>query len=101
MTDKDIGECAILKESLPQAEVLICLFHALRTFRHDITCEKCGITSGQRTLCLELIQNMAYATSVYTHEGIIYIQFQEDAPKEVVKYMDENWHPIKEEWVFG
>ena len=67
MADKDIGERALLKESLPQAEVL---FHALHTFHHEITCEKCGITSGQRTLCLELIQNMADATSVSTHEGI-------------------------------
>ena len=42
MSDKDIGERDILKAAFPQAEVCIyCLFHALRTFRREITyCEK-------------------------------------------------------------
>lgn len=100
MADKDIGEREILKACLPQAAVLICLFHALRSFRREITCEKFGITSGQRTLCLELIQKMAYATSTAEYASI-YSQLQQDAPKEVVKYMDENWDPIKDEWVIG
>lgn len=56
MADKDIGEREILRRSLPQADIFICLFHALRSFRREITCERFGITSGQRTLCLELIQ---------------------------------------------
>ena len=63
MADKDIGERDVLKQSLPNASVLICLFHTLRSFRREITCEKMGITSGQRTLCLDLVQKMAYASS--------------------------------------
>ena len=43
---------------------------------------------------------MAYATSTSAYEGI-YAQFRHDAPNEVVKYMDENWNPIRDEWVFG
>ena len=27
--------------------------------------------------------------------------FQKDVPMEVVKYLSENWHPIRNEWVMG
>ena len=33
MADKDIGEHDVLKQSLPNASVQICLFHTLRSFR--------------------------------------------------------------------
>ena len=61
MADKDIQEWNVLKSCLPQAVVLTCLFHTLHSFRCEVTYEKMGITSGQRSLCLELIQKMAYA----------------------------------------
>ena len=38
MADKDINEREIIKEVLPNASVLICLFHTLRTFRRDGGC---------------------------------------------------------------
>lgn len=100
MADKDIGERDVLKQSLPNASVLICLFHTLRSFRREITCEKMGITGGQRTLCLDLVQKMAYASSEAQYD-LLHDQFQQDAPKEVVHYFDDNWHPIRSEWVMG
>ena len=56
MVDKDIKECDIFKSCLPNASVLICLFHTLRSLRREVTCDKMGISSGQRTLCLELLK---------------------------------------------
>lgn len=41
---------------------------------------------------------MAYAFSITEYEKI-YSRFEEDAPKEVIAYMAENWNPIKREWV--
>ena len=41
--DKDIGKRDVLKQCLPNACVLICLFHILQLFRIDITCEKLGL----------------------------------------------------------
>lgn len=76
--------------------MVICLFHTLRSFRREVTCEKMGIASGQRTLCLELIQKMAYASETKEYDEI-YSQFQRD----VVTYFNENWHPIAQEWVLG
>ena len=31
----------------------------------------------------------------------IYAQFKEDAPREVFKYIDDNWNSIRSEWVIG
>ena len=100
MADKDIGERDVVKEHLPNAAVLICLFHALRSLRREITCEKMGISSGQRSLCLEMVQKMAYATTE-AHYQELYANYQRSAPKEVVLYLDENWHAIRDEWVLG
>ena len=100
MADKDIGERDVLKLCLPNTSVLICLFHTLRSFKWEITCETMGITAGQRTLCLELVQKMAYALSEDVF-NCLHEQFQIDVPKEVAKYFSENWHPIRNEWVMG
>ena len=37
MADKDLNERDAVKESLPQATMLICMFDTLRTFRREIT----------------------------------------------------------------
>jgi len=100
MADKDIGERDIIKSSIPDAAVLICLFHTLRSFRREITCEKMGITAGQRTACLEMVQKLAYASSAAKYNEL-YEEFQRDAPKEIIAYFNKNWHPIKDEWVLG
>ena len=100
MSDKDIGERDVIKKCLPNVSVLICLFHTLRSFRREVTCEKMGISSGQRTLCLELIQKMAYARSHDEYKNL-HAQFQRDAPREVVIFFKDNWHSIAKEWVLG
>ena len=100
MADKDIRERDVIKQHLPNAAVLICLFHTLRSLRREITCEKMGISSGQRSLCLEMVQKMAYATSE-TQYSDLYADFLRCAPREVVLYFNENWHKIRDEWVLG
>ena len=100
MADKDISERDVIKSSIPDAAVLICLFHTLRSLRRELTCEKMGITAGQRTACLEMVQKLAYASSAAKYTEL-YEEFQRDAPKEVIVYFNKNWHPIKDEWVLG
>ena len=63
MADKDMTERDVLAASFPSAAILIRLYHTLRSFRREITMEKMGITSGQRSTCLEMVQQMAYASS--------------------------------------
>ena len=82
MADKDTGERDVLKQCIPNASVLICLFHTLRSFRREITCEKMGISSGQRSMCLELLQKMCYAYSEMEYNDL-YSQLQSCTPKDV------------------
>ena len=48
MADKDMTERNVLAEELPSAILLICLFHVLRTFRREITCEKWALPQLRR-----------------------------------------------------
>ena len=100
MADKDMTERVVFASAFPQAKLLICLYHTFRSFRREIVTEKMGITSGQRSMCLEMLQQMAYAT---TEEGYleIYTRFCNCAPPTVVEYVAENWHSIHEQWVMG
>ena len=100
MADKDMTEREVFASAFPQAKLLICLYHTFRSFRREIATEKMGITSGQRSMCLEMLQQMAYATS---EEGYseIYTRFCKCAPLTVVEYVAENWHSIHEQWVMG
>lgn len=100
MADKDIQERDVIKQCLPESSVMICLFHTLRSFRREISCEKMGISAGQRTLSLEIVQKLAYASSEAEYDEL-YSQLKQDAPSEVVQYFDLNWHPIRKEWVLG
>jgi len=61
MSDKDMTERNVMKEQFLQANLLICLFHTMRTFQREILCEKLGISQGERVLCLELLSKMTYA----------------------------------------
>ena len=100
MADKDITEREVLAGSFPHAELLICLYHTFRSFRREISSEKMGITSGQRNMCLEMLQQMAYAPSEQKYTEM-YSQFKRCAPSTVVEYFDQSWHPIRKQWTMG
>ena len=100
MSDKDMTERNVIKEQFPQASLLICLFHTLRSFRREISCEKLGISQSERIMCLELISKMAYAQSEESYASF-YDEFIKCAPQRVVDYFNANWHDIHEQWVDG
>ena len=95
MADKDLNERDMLKELLPWAKVLICLFHTLKTFRREITMDTMKISAEMRENCLHFLQKMCYAKSEIEHNGI-YEQFSSIAPVSVKTYFDTNWHLIRE-----
>ena len=58
LTDKDLIEWKVYDELFTAATLQSCLFHVLCSMKHDIHCEKMGITLGQKithTFCLILI----------------------------------------------
>lgn len=96
MADKDFLEREVIKSSFPLAHVLICVFHSLRTFNREITCDKLGITAGQRDTAKEIFQKMVYAKTSSQYEQL-YARLQ-DLPQSVKDYFNDNWHHIKDEW---
>lgn len=55
MTDKDMTERDVIKQQLPQAGLVICLFHTLCTMRREISCEKLGISQSERFMTLVVL----------------------------------------------
>ena len=100
MGDKDLSQRDVLARRFPLAALQICLFHTFRSFRREITTEKMGITSGQRNLSLELLQQLAYCTSAEKYQEI-YFRLCNSVPSTVLEYFNKNWHPIKEQWTMG
>ena len=76
----------------------ICLFHALRSFRREVTCDKLGIRPGERDHSLEVITQLAYSHSEDEYDDH-YANLLESAPKSVINYYNANWHEIRHEWV--
>ena len=95
MTERDL-----LSEKIPTAQLLICLFHVLRTFRLEITCEKMGITAAQRMSVLEIISKLVYSQDQQNYH-VHYQQLKETKLKSVIEYYDQNWHDIRSHWVKG
>ncbi len=100
MADKDGTERNVFASAFPQAKLLICLYHTFRSFRREVVMDKMGISSGQRTLSLEILQQMAYATSEDAYSDI-YSRFCACVPGIVISYFNQNWHTIHEQWVLG
>ena len=59
MSDKDFTERESFSSCFPDAKMLMCLYHALCSFRREVTCEKMFISSAERNLVLEIIQSIA------------------------------------------
>jgi hypothetical protein len=58
MADKDMGERNMLKDELPSASLQICLFHVLRTFKREVTCEKLKISVDERLHMLKILMTL-------------------------------------------
>ena len=100
MADKGMTERNIIKEEIPQAGLLICLFHTMRSFKREITTEKTGISVDERLQVLEIIQSMAHATSEAVYQDL-YEQLMQTRFTAVKEYFIKNWHSIRNEWVEG
>ena len=90
MADKDMMERDVMVAEFPSAELLIYLSHTFRSFHREVIVDKLGITSGQRSMCLELLQQMAYSSSEESYHDI-YVPFCECAPPTVVSYFNTQW----------
>jgi zinc finger SWIM domain-containing protein 3 len=98
MSDKDFVERNVMREEFPQASLLICLFHVLRTFRREVTCERMGIRASQRDLCLDILQQIVYSKSQDEYDQKVEL-LMATGLESVCTYFRNSWDPIKEEFV--
>lgn len=100
ITDKDLKERSVIKSLFPQANLIICLFHTLRTFNREITCDKMGITPDERDFSKKKIEEMCYSKSEEEY-NTLYCHLTSQAPHQIIDYFNKNWHNIREQWVIG
>jgi len=80
----------------PDAKLLICLFHALRTFHREITCDKLGITPQERDQSKVLFEKLCYSDNEEEYQKL-YDTLKSFAPAQIIDYFHKNWHPIRHE----
>ena len=100
LTDKDMVERTVFTKEIPNANLQICLYHVLRTFKREITTDKMGITGGEKTTLLEIIQKLAYSRSEEEYD-VHYEELRATQLHNVLGYYDTNWHEIRKQWVEG
>lgn len=98
ISDKDFTERSVFEKEFPDASLIICLFHTLRSMRREVTCEKLGLLPGERDHALELLTNLAYSSSAEQYDNY-YKDLKSSGLKSVIEYYDINWHPICHQWV--
>lgn len=100
VSDKDMKERSVIREVFPNASLEICLFHSLRTFNRELTCEKRGITPKVRDQVKSIFEKLCYSKNEEEY-SCFYKHLQEVAPNSVLEYFDNNWHDLRNEWVTG
>ena len=56
MADKDISERSLIKKCFPRVALLICLYHALRSFKREISGKAHNLKEGQQHVLKEVFQ---------------------------------------------
>lgn len=98
LSDKDFTERNVFEKEFPMASLIICLFHTMRSFRREISCEKLSLRSGERDYALELMEKLVYSKSPEEYERN-YQVLEGSGLDRVIEYYNKNWLPIKEQWV--
>ncbi|KAG8174278.1 hypothetical protein JTE90_021712 [Oedothorax gibbosus] len=96
--DKDFADRNVFKEKFPQAQIQICLFHALKTFRREIPSRVPDISASVKEDILHIFTDLAYAASEESYD----ISYSKLVPLNIPHleaYYNTNWHSIKNEWV--
>ena len=98
ISDNDFLERDVFNTEFPAESVLLCLFHGLRSFRREVTCDKLGLLSGEQDHALKLITKLVYFKSEVEYSGH-HKDLLKSNLKSVVLCYNANWHPIRHEWV--
>lgn len=98
LTDKGYANLNSVATQFPNATHHFCIFHVGQTFEREVTTKKRNITIAQRHECLRIMNRMVYCESDRGYESL-YNDLQNTQCPEVIRYFDENWGNIQEQWV--
>ena len=98
MSDKDFTEYDAFTSCFSGASLNICLYHTLRTFRREVTCEKLGISSAERLRPLETLSRMAHSKTAIDYDQAL-DELKASNMKILTEYVLQNWDPIKDQWM--
>lgn len=87
----------VIREVYLNINLIILIFHVLRTFGRKVTTEKMGITNNKRKISLDYLEKLVYAR---TDDVFIKPEnkFRESSPQTVGEYYDKNWKHCRNEW---
>ncbi|RUS79430.1 hypothetical protein EGW08_012807 [Elysia chlorotica] len=100
MANKDWVERDVIKEELPHASLLICLFHMLRSFCREVSEKSMCFTQDQRQQALEFLERLAYSANeqqYFKHRDALLALGLHN----VIDYFLKQWDNIRHEWVEG
>lgn len=97
LTEKSLTEKCVLKKYFPKTDLLLCVFHILRTFSKKINAENYPISVDQKTECLKLFQKMQKSETEEEFQKNLCL-FNQIAPDFVKDFYYKNWHYIRAEW---
>ena len=95
MADKDINERNRISEIL-NVPILICLFHALKSFKREMGTLK--LASDVKNSAKSLFEKMCYAQSENDFKENERMFLSLESPS-LVAYYKTHWQPIAPEWV--
>jgi len=84
-----MNEIRVINYIFPDAKLLICLFHALRTFHREIACDKFGITPQERDESKVLFEKLYYSHNKEEYQKL-YNTLKPFAPAQVMDYFHKN-----------
>ena len=68
ISDKDFIERSVYATVFPQIKLQLCLFHVLRSFNRELAIEKMNIRLEDKTICLEILEQLTYSKSEDEYE---------------------------------
>ncbi|XP_065320616.1 uncharacterized protein LOC135928175 [Gordionus sp. m RMFG-2023] len=98
VADKDMADRHAFYDSFPGPSIHICIFHALRIFKREITVDKRNITSSEVKIVLDILQKIVYSKTEDIYNDLHSKLIELDMPL-VSLYFNINWHHIRKKWM--
>ncbi|XP_078703251.1 uncharacterized protein LOC144928580 [Branchiostoma floridae x Branchiostoma belcheri] len=95
--DKDPSEIAAVSEELPEAKVVICLFHAIRALHQAASKHVKDRDVFEQVI--KLINTLAYSLDEKSYDDAYAELLMLEGASEFARYFSKNWHSVRRDWV--